>query len=132
MSVGERIKNKRIELGLSQEELAHKMGYKGRSAVSMIESSNELSMSKVKKAAIALGVRPGYLMGWEDSTVSSELNRPTRTVKIYGRIAGGAPIEMIENVIDEVDLATLPEKYDGRSFDFIRASAFSCIYGLFF
>lgn len=38
MTIGERIKFRREELGMSQEELAHKIGYKSRSAVNKIET----------------------------------------------------------------------------------------------
>lgn len=67
MKVGERIKNRRIELGISQDELAQKLGYKDRSTISYIEKGGEnLPISKVKEIADALGVSPGYLMGWDD------------------------------------------------------------------
>ena len=37
MEVGELIKKRRIELGMSQDELARKVGYKSRSSVNKIE-----------------------------------------------------------------------------------------------
>lgn len=67
MKVGERIKNRRIELGISQDELAQKLGYKDRSTISYIEKGGEnLPISKVKEIAEALRVSPSYLMGWDD------------------------------------------------------------------
>ena len=66
MTIGERIKQKRIELQLSQDELAKKVGYKSRSSIQKIESARKLPLSKVEIMASALDCSPGYLMGWED------------------------------------------------------------------
>ena len=63
-SIGKRIKNERERQGLTQDELARKMGYKNRSVVSTMEAASELSLKKVKKVAAALDVDPGYLMGY--------------------------------------------------------------------
>ena len=63
-SIGRRIRNERERQGLTQEELARKMGYKNRSVVSTMEAATELSLKKVKKVAAALNVDPGYLMGY--------------------------------------------------------------------
>jgi len=66
MTVGERIKQKRIDLGLSQDELAKKVGYKSRSSIQKIECARDLPLNKVDKMAKALDCSPSYLMGWED------------------------------------------------------------------
>lgn len=43
MTVGDRIRKRRLELKLTQEELALKVGYTSRSAIARIESgSNQL------------------------------------------------------------------------------------------
>ena len=67
MTVGERIKQRRIELNLSQDELARKVGYKSRSSIQKIECARNLPLPKVEKMAVALGCTPSYLMGWEDT-----------------------------------------------------------------
>lgn len=66
MTIGERIKSKRIELDMSQDELAKKCGYKSRSSIQKIESARDLPLRKVSLMARALGVTESYLMGWED------------------------------------------------------------------
>ena len=66
MTIGERIKQKRIELNLSQDELAKRVGYKSRSSIQKIESARKLPITKVAIMASALNCSPGYLMGWED------------------------------------------------------------------
>jgi len=60
------IKQRRKELGLSQDELAEKMGYKDRSMIAKIESGKvDISQSKIEAFAKALDTTPAHLMGWE-------------------------------------------------------------------
>lgn len=65
MTVGDRIKQRREELNLSQEELAHMLGLKGRSSVSKAEKSGDTMTSTLIKAyADALQCSPAYLLGY--------------------------------------------------------------------
>lgn len=67
MSIGERIKARRQELGLSQRDLAKRMGYTDHTTITRVESGKvDLPMSRVAKFAEALRVSPSYIMGWED------------------------------------------------------------------
>lgn len=64
MNIFDRIKNRRKELNMSQEELAIKTGYKTKSAISRIENGNrDISQSQIKIFAKALNTTPEYLMG---------------------------------------------------------------------
>ena len=66
--IGLRIRNKRIELGISQEELASRMGLKSKSTICKIERGEDnLTADSVSKYANALGVTTDYLYGNEDS-----------------------------------------------------------------
>ena len=65
-TIGERIKQKRLEKGLSQEELAKLMGYSTRNAIYQFEQKDNMKLSLVEKFSKVLGCTPGYLMGWED------------------------------------------------------------------
>lgn len=66
MTIGERIKKRRLELSMTQEELANKVGYKSKSSINKIElSGRELTQSKIKVIADALRTSPEYIMGWE-------------------------------------------------------------------
>lgn len=66
MTIGERIKARREELGLSQDELAHRLGYKSRSSINKIElNQRNLTQSKIKALADALSTTPSYVMGWD-------------------------------------------------------------------
>lgn len=68
MNIYDKIRARRIELSMSQEELAIKSGYKDRSSIAKIESGLvDLSISKVDELAKILEVSPSYLMGWEEN-----------------------------------------------------------------
>lgn len=77
MEIGDRIKQRREFLGMSQEELANKVGYKSRSSINKIELDGRgLPQAKIAAFAKALETTPAYLMGWEkevDATISKEL-----------------------------------------------------------
>lgn len=67
MSIGERIKQKRIEKGWSQRDLAAKMNYSNHSTVGKIETGKvDIPQSRIVQFAEVLGVSVAYLMGWED------------------------------------------------------------------
>jgi repressor LexA len=69
MNIGERIKTRRLELNLSQEKLAQKIGYKSRSSINKIELGlTDISQSKIIKFANALDTTPGFLLGLEENS----------------------------------------------------------------
>lgn len=68
-----RIRLRREELGMSQEELAMKLGYKSRSSINKIEmGGNDIPQSKIKAFANALQTTPSYLMGWDNRPTASD------------------------------------------------------------
>lgn len=67
MSLGDRIKLRRKELGISQESLGKMLGYTSKGSMSQIESNKfEPSVSKLLTLAKALQTTPSYLVGWND------------------------------------------------------------------
>lgn len=67
MEIGERIKKRREELGMTQDELARAAGYKSRSSINKIEIDGRgIPQPKVVALAKALKVTPAYIMGWEE------------------------------------------------------------------
>lgn len=69
MNLYSRIKMRREELGMSQDELATRLGYKDRSTIAKIEAGvNDITQSKIKSFADALDTTTAWLMGWENST----------------------------------------------------------------
>lgn len=66
-TIYEKIRECRKAMGLSQDELARRMGYKSRSTINKIESGQvDLSRNKIDKFSKVLNVSPSYLMGWTD------------------------------------------------------------------
>ena len=68
MTIGERIKQRREELGLSVEEVARLLG-KHRATIYRYESNEieKFPTDTLEPIAKALHTTPAYLMGWEDS-----------------------------------------------------------------
>lgn len=67
MDIGERIRERRESLGMTQSELARAVGYTSRSTINKIERDGRgISQDKIVAIAKALKVTPSYLMGWED------------------------------------------------------------------
>lgn len=67
MTTGERIKKRRIELGMSADKLAEQIGV-SRSTMFRYESGaiEKMPMNNLAPIARALNTTIGYLMGWED------------------------------------------------------------------
>lgn len=102
-TIGSRIRNRREELGLSQDELGRRLGYKSRSSINKIElDQRNLTQSKIKAIADALETTPAYIMGWDepDQKLDEENLKffdnlfPIETKKfpLLGNIACGKPI----------------------------------------
>lgn len=76
MEIGDKIRARREELGISQDELAKRVGYRSRSSINKIEIDGRgLPQSKIVAFAKALNTSPAYLMGWIDT---AEELRPTQ------------------------------------------------------
>lgn len=77
ITIGDRIRERREELRMTQSELAEYMGYKSRSSINKIEKgTNDIPQSKVVRFAEALDTTVSYLMGWdEDGAITANLNQ---------------------------------------------------------
>lgn len=72
LGIGKRIKERRIALGMTQEELAKKMGYSTRQAISKVEKGDDnITSDRVKKFADALDVSVSYIMGWDEEQLNA-------------------------------------------------------------
>ena len=73
MKIGDRIKQRRMELDWSQRELANKMGY-NHSTITRIETGKiDISQSRVIQFSEVLGVSIAYLMGWEEEQKKNDI-----------------------------------------------------------
>lgn len=76
--IGKRIRSRREQLGMTQEELASRLGYKSKTTIAKIENgTNDIVQSKVTEFAKVLDTTPAYLMGWTqlDGNVVNEKER---------------------------------------------------------
>ncbi len=71
--IGKRIRIKRKELGLSQEELAFRLGLRSKSTICKIEKGEDnLTTDSIMKYAEALGCSVQYLIGRDDVEAEAE------------------------------------------------------------
>ncbi len=100
--IGKRIKEKREQQGITQKELASKLGYKNKSTIAKIEAgANDIVQSKVVEFAKALNTSVAFLMGWSGEQISSGKGIK---INVLGRVAADIPIEAIEDVIDTEEI----------------------------
>ena len=72
-NLGQRIADLRKRRGMTQEELAHRIGYKSKTAINKIElGGRDLPQKKIADIARVLGVSPAVLMGWIDEPEPEE------------------------------------------------------------
>lgn len=76
MTIYEKIRKRRIDLGMSQQELATKTGYQTRGAINRIESGyRDISQSKIVAFATALDLPISFLLN--DNQTFNDLKKDT-------------------------------------------------------
>lgn len=116
-----RIRQRREELGMSQEELAARMGYRSKSSITKIEKGiNDIPQNKLEDFAAALETTTAWLLGLEVEAVPvpagfEPLPRMTQ-VPLVGSIACGTPITAEQNI----------ERYIGVPADWHADFALTC------
>lgn len=106
MTTADRIRNRRMELGLTQLEIAKKLGLTTKAAVSKIENKGDnIKLSTIEKYAVVLDCTPAYLMGWDES---KEKEREEERIKQFIRLYSYLPEEQ-KQLIDNM-LITLTSK----------------------
>ena len=100
MPVGDNIRKRRLELRMSQQELADALGYKTRSTVAKIESGeNDVSQKKLQKYAAVLDTTVEALI----SSYTAAITLPVETVSGRSKsvaviLAGGSFGENRQNI----------------------------------
>lgn len=114
MTVADRIRLKREELNISQEELAKMIGNKDKSTISKIEKSGDkITMKNIKRIADALGVSSQYLLGWEDEL--SEIRKKILRLQFdYEEAKSAGNTELLKHIEEEQEYMSLvySEKYN--------------------
>lgn len=100
MDIGQRIKARRQELGISAEELGQKIG-KAKTTIYRYELGliEKMPTSVLESIADALRTSPAYLIGWTENKSASWQTFPnnissieTQRIPMLGEIACGKPI----------------------------------------
>ena len=119
MTFGEKIKALRDQRGMTLEQVGDLVGV-GKSTVRKWESGQIANMRRDKIALLAkaLGVTPGYLMGWEEQDSAQQAREelaedPDRRALLnLARYGSAQDVKQVAALIDALR-ATNPEFYDG-------------------
>ena len=130
MDLGHRIKELRLSLDMTQEELAQKTGFQTKGAISRIESGlRDLNQNQIMKFAEVLSTTPAYLMGWDKEKTSAN------AIPLVGTIAAGSPILAEQNIEDYFNIDSSVKCASYSSADSLRNAhsfASSCVIGMIF
>lgn len=98
-TIGNRIRMRREELNMTQDELAQLLGYKSRSSINKIESGeNKLPTDKVAAFAKALDTTTQYIMGVEPGAPKG--TSIMVKIPVYGSVKAGFPSTMDDDIVD--------------------------------
>ncbi len=94
MGMAERIKERRISMGFTQEELGVKLGLQ-KSAIAKYENGRveNIKRSVISSMASVLECSPAYLMGWDEpvSSVKNIFPIELKPFPVLGSVACGKP-----------------------------------------
>ena len=84
-TIGNRIRKRREQLDLSQDELAKRLGFKSRSSINKIElDERNLTQSRIKAIADALETTPSYIMGCDELDEQVDLEKLRQDIQKEG------------------------------------------------
>lgn len=98
MTIGDRIKEKREQLGVTQTELGKSCGVT-KQTIYKYENNivTNIPLDKLNQIADYLGVSPAYLMGWESTPGIQSMPELVKVPRL-GSIACGTPILAEQNI----------------------------------
>lgn len=101
MKIGERIRARRNQVGMTADQLAEKIG-KDRATIYRYENGDigNLPLTILEPLARVLNTSPALLMGWD---VDTQYNNSVM-IPVYGSIPAGVALEAIEDIQGEVDI----------------------------
>lgn len=116
MAIGERIKARREELGLSQQQLADRLGYKSKATINKIEMGiNGVQQKRVVDFAHALDTSIEYLMemdGGVGNFQQQEYYTNPETAKLADEMAVNPELKALFDVQRDMSPADLQTLYD--------------------
>lgn len=108
--VGDNIMKLRKEMGLTQEELALKLGYKSKSTINKIELGiNDISQSKIVRFAKALNTTPAHLMGWDEEELKAKNDVAVDIVMRMRTDEGFYELVKLLNTLDAARLSSVEQ-----------------------
>lgn len=95
MSIGTRMKERRLQLNKTLEEVGNVVGV-SKATIQRYEKGaiTNIPSDKIEKIAKALSTTPAFLMGWEEKNTHSKGIR----IPILGRVVAGIPLEAITDI----------------------------------
>lgn len=95
MSIGTRMKERRLQLNKTLEEVGSVVGV-SKATIQRYEKGaiTNIPSDKIEKIAKALSTTPAFLMGWEDKSNRLKGIR----IPILGRVVAGIPLEAITDI----------------------------------
>ena len=114
MKLKERIRNRRLEIGMTLEQVAAKVGV-ATATMQRYESGEigNIKLTMVEKIANALNCAPGFLLGWNGNVHNA--SGKLVTIPLLGKIPAGIPMEVIEANAEFIDTPEFEVK-DGDYF----------------
>ena len=115
MSIGKKIKNLRLQNGISQTELAERIKISKQTLYKYEKGIvTNIPSDKIEALADALNTTPSFLMGWEkeqskpQNNIFNKYNNvhfiESKKVPLIGNIACGSPVLAAENIEDYIDM----------------------------
>ena len=109
------IKKFRIEKDMSQDELARRVGYVGKSMVAKIENGHvDLAYSKIIAFADALGVKPSVLMGWIEEEKAPLDKRTKKHLDTYLSLSPERRAKVSAYAEDQLEIQEIQKKKEAK------------------
>lgn len=106
MTTADRIRNRRIELGLTQLEVSKRLGLTSKAAVCKVEKQgDDVTLKNVEKFAKALDCSVLYLMGWEEDNneknpeTDEKTEREKRFIELFEQLDENQQ-RLVQNMIE--------------------------------
>ena len=102
--IGDKLRHRRLQLNMTQDELAQKMGYKSRSTINKIEmNKHDISQSKLVKLSAILEVEPAYFI--------DDIQHDDRQGEImkYAKLLAELDTDTLDNVMQYIDFLSSKE-----------------------
>lgn len=117
-TIGDRIKERRLAAGITQEALGIKTGV-SKVTIHKYEANiiTNIPSDKIESISKSLNTTPAYLMGWEEPPNVVPLQSiETVQIPVYGKVPAGPPAEAIEYIEETIDIPAEWTRYGQRYF----------------